>query len=89
MTVSANGGTNKDIVPGRCAFNQVKITLRMEFSGVLLEHYHFGSYLDHKGNTIDAQLELKNVEQTSQVLPEILNGMIIDLTGIQLSRNLP
>ena len=54
MTVSANGGTNEDIVPGRSAFNQVKITLRMEFSRVLLEHYHFGSYLDHKGNTIDA-----------------------------------
>ena len=54
MTVSVNGGTNEDIVPGRSAFNQVKITLRMEFSGVLLEHYHFGSYLDHKGNTIDA-----------------------------------
>ena len=54
MTVSVNGGTNEDIVPGTSAFNQVKITLRMEFSGVLLEHYHFGSYLDHKGNTIDA-----------------------------------
>lgn len=54
MTVSVNGGTNEDIVPGRSAFNQVKIALRMEFSGVLLEHYHFGSYLDHKGNTIDA-----------------------------------
>lgn len=54
MTVSVNGGTNEDIVPGRSAFNQVKITLRMEFSGVLLEHYYFGSYLDHKGNNIDA-----------------------------------
>ena len=53
------------IVPGRSAFNLLKqtmISLGKELSGALLEHDHFGSHLDDKGNIIDAELELKNVD---------------------------
>ena len=54
--VSVDGRTNENIVPGRSAFNQRKIPLRKELSGALLEHDYFGSHLDHKENTIDAEL---------------------------------
>ena len=80
------------IVPGRSAFNRLKqevIPLKKELSGALLEYDHIRSHLDNKGNIIDAELELKNVEHTSQVLAEIWNGMVIDLTGIQLLWNFP
>ena len=36
-----------------------------------------------------AVLELKNVEQKCQILAEIWNGMVIDLTGTQVMWNLP
>ena len=55
MIVSVDGRTNENIVPGRTVLNQRKIALRKEFSGALLEHEHFGSHLDHKENTIDAE----------------------------------
>ena len=51
--------------PGRSAFNRVErrmALLSKELSGVLLEHEHFESHLDDRGNTIDPQLELKNFE---------------------------
>ena len=57
MIVSVDGRTNENIVPGRTVLNQRKIALRKEFSGALLEHEHFGSHLDHKENTIDAELD--------------------------------
>ena len=57
MIVSVDGRTNENIVPGRTVLNQRKIPLRKEFSGALLEHEHFGSHLDHKENTIDAELD--------------------------------
>ena len=67
--------------PGRSAFNRVErrvAPLSKELSGVLLEHEHFGSHLDDRGNTIDPQLELKNVEHAGKILGEIWSGMFID-----------
>ena len=67
--------------PGRSAFNRVErrmAPLSKELSGVLLEHEHFGSHLDDRGNTIHPQLELKNVEHAGKILGEIWIGMVID-----------
>ena len=57
MIVSVDGRTKENFAPGRTVLNQRKIALRKEFSGALLEHEHFGSPLDHKENTIDAELD--------------------------------
>ena len=62
MIVSVDGRTKENIIPGNSVFKERKIPVRKELSGVLPEHDHFGSLLDHKENTIDAELDCgKNV----------------------------
>ena len=79
MIVTVDGRTNENIAPGRTVLNQRKIALTKEFSGDLLEHEHFGSDLDHKENTIDAELDcIKSVRiwsysgtQFSRIFPHL------------------
>ena len=54
------------------------LPLSKELSDVLLEHEHFGSHLDDRGNTIDPRLELNNFEHAGKILGEIWSGMVID-----------
>ena len=62
MIVSVDGRTKENIIPGNSVFKERKIPVRKELSGVLPEHDHFGSLLDHKESTIDAELDCgKNV----------------------------
>ena len=68
------------IVPGRSAFNLLKqtmISLGKELSGALLEHDHFGSHLDDKGNIIDAELELKNVDVQVKFWLKLWTGWLL------------
>ena len=79
MILTVDGRTNENIAPGRTVLNQRKIAVRKEFSGDLLEHEHFGSHLDHKENTIDAELDcIKSVRiwsysgtQFSRIFPHL------------------
>ena len=67
--------------PGRSTFNRVKrrmAPLSKELGDVLLERKHFGVHLDDKGNAIDPQLELKNVEHGGKILSEIWSGVVIN-----------
>ena len=67
--------------PGRSAFNRVErkmAPLSKEVAGVILNHEHFGTHLDSQGNTIDAELELKNFEHAGKVLAEIWSALVVD-----------
>ena len=46
--------------------------LSKELADVILEHQHFETHLDDRGNTIDEELELKNFEHAGSILAESL-----------------
>ena len=52
--------------------------LSKELAGVILEHQHFGTHLDDRGNTIDEELELKNFEHAGSILAEVWRQMVFD-----------
>ena len=67
--------------PGRSTFNHVEhrmVKFSKELSGVILEHYKFGSHLDTKGVTVDIDLELNNFEYPGRTLAEIWCGLTTD-----------
>ena len=52
--------------PGRSAFNRIErrmVKSSKELSGVILPHDQFGTHLSSNGETIDAELELKNFDR--------------------------
>lgn len=67
--------------PGRSAYNRVErrmAPLSRDLSGLILDHAHFGTHLDEKGMTVDAELEQKNFEHAGNVLAEIWSSTVID-----------
>ena len=67
--------------PGGSAFNRCErrmAPLSRELSGVILDHDHFGSHLNEKGETIDNDLEVKKFEYAGTVLAEIWSKLTID-----------
>ena len=47
-------------------------------AGVVLPHENFGSRLNSQGNTIDIELEKKDIFHASQVLADIWSHTVID-----------
>ena len=47
-------------------------------AGVVLPHENFGSRLNSQGNTIDVELEKKDIFHASQVLADIWSHTVID-----------
>ena len=59
---------------GRSAFNRVErwmAPLSHDLAGVILPHANFGTHLDSQSNTVNSDLEIKNVEHAGKVLAEI------------------
>ena len=52
--------------------------LKSANSGVILEHYKFGSHFNAKGVTVDKDLELENFEYAGRTLAEIWYGLVVD-----------
>lgn len=67
--------------PGRSAYNWVKRRmdpLSKRQAGVILPHEHFGSHLDDKEMTTDADLEKRNFQHAGETLAEVWREMKID-----------
>jgi len=67
--------------PGRSAFNKVErkmAPLSKELTGLILLHDHYGSHLNERSITIDADLEKKNFKFAGVTLAEIWSKMIVD-----------
>ena len=67
--------------PGRSAFNRCErrmVLLSKELAGLILQHNHFGTHLNKKGEAIDEALQLKNFEHAGQILAEVWSGMVFD-----------
>ncbi|KAJ8685224.1 hypothetical protein QAD02_021017 [Eretmocerus hayati] len=50
----------------------------LRYSGLILDHQHFGSYLDGSKRTIDEGLERKNFQKAGEIPAEIWSAMKID-----------
>jgi hypothetical protein len=60
--------------PGRSAFNRIAMKmapLSNKFTRLTLPNYHFGSHLNERRITIDANLEKKNFQLAGNILAEI------------------
>ena len=67
--------------PGRSAFNRCErrmAPLSKEMAALILEHQHFGTHLNDRGDTIDEELKIKNFEYAGSVLAEIWSAMVFD-----------
>jgi hypothetical protein len=67
--------------PGRSAFNRVErkmAPLSKELTGLILPHDHYGSHLNDRGITIDAELEKRNFQFAGNTLAEIWSQLIVD-----------
>ena len=67
--------------PGRSAFNRCArriAPLSKELAGLILEHDHFGTHLNAKGETVNGELEMKNFEQAGTILAGIWSSLVLD-----------
>ena len=67
--------------PGRSAFNRCErrmAPLSKELAGLILEHDHFGTHLNAKGETVNEELEMKNFYQAGTILAEIWSSLVLD-----------
>lgn len=67
--------------PGRSAFNRVErrmAPLSKHLTGVVLPHDVYGTHLDAKGKTSDAELELKNFEAAGKALASLWSELVLD-----------
>lgn len=67
--------------PGHSAYNAVErrmAPLSRDLSGLILPHDHFGSHLDRRGRTTDADLEKANFKKAGEILAEVWSQAVID-----------
>ena len=67
--------------PKRNAFNRCErkmAPLSKELAGLILQHDHFGTHLNQKGETVDEALQLENFEHAGKALAEVWSDIVFD-----------
>ena len=67
--------------PGRSAYNRVERRmshLSRPLAGMILQHDHYGSHLDERGQTVDPELEKQNFGYAALALCKEWSGLVID-----------
>ena len=54
------------------------VPLSKEMAGLILDHKHFGTHLNSKGESIDKELELRNFEYVGSTLAETWSLLLIN-----------